>query len=278
MLEQTQRPFFLVVGLASIFIIMLGVKTTAAIINPILLALVITIAVLPLPRRLMKRGMSSRVAFVVTIVAVVGGILAVIVLFGWSLYALRLKIPTYADSIAARSAEWNALLERTTSISTELNQIGAAEISGVALGLLGVFANALVQVFMTLLIFIFMLSAAISLPRQTHLESGAASMVDSFGAFTSDVSEYVNVTTRINFLVGVGDAIFLLILGVDFAVLWGLLSWFFGYIPTVGFWLALIPPTILAWAEHGPTTAFIVFIGFVLINGSVQNFISTLAA
>ncbi|NOX61118.1 MAG: AI-2E family transporter [Chloroflexi bacterium] len=273
MTEQTQRPIFLVVGLASIFIIMLGIKTTAAIINPILLALVITIAVSPLPQRLMKRGVSSRVAFVITIVAVVGGILAVMVLFGWSLYALRLKIPTYADNIAARSAEWNALFERTTSISVDLNQIGASEISGIALGVVGMFANALVQVFMTLLIFIFMLSAALTMSGQTELESGATTMVESFRVFTSDVSEYVNVTTVINLLVGIGDAIFLLIFGVDFALLWGLLAWFLGYIPTVGFWLALIPPTILAWAEHGPTTAFIVFIGFVLINGSVQNFI-----
>jgi predicted PurR-regulated permease PerM len=58
---------------------------------------------------------------------------------------------------------------------------------------------------------------------------------------------------------------------VDFALLWGILAWFLGYIPSIGFWLALIPPVILAWAQYGVTTALIVFAGYVLINGSVQN-------
>jgi predicted PurR-regulated permease PerM len=83
----------------------------------------------------------------------------------------------------------------------------------------------------------------------------------------------MTVLTGINLLVGLGDAIFLLILGVDYAVLWGLLAWFMGYIPSIGFIIALIPPVLMAYAQYGLQTALIVLIGFVLINGGVQNFI-----
>jgi len=69
------------------------------------------------------------------------------------------------------------------------------------------------------------------------------------------------------------DTIFLLILGVDFALLWGLLAFLLGYIPSVGFWFALIPPFILALFEFGITKALIVLVGYILINGSVQNFL-----
>ena len=274
MSEQTKVPIYLLMALASIFIIMLGIKTTAALINPILLAVVITIAVLPLPQKLMKRGMSGKVALVITIVAVLGIILAVLVLAAGSVYALSLKIPTYAVNVAARSEELSSLLNRTNATSEALAYFSPDEISAFASKAIAIIANSLVQVFMTMLIFIFMLSAALSLPSRSSdsLEANAG-ILESVRAFTSDVSRYVSVTTVINFLVGLGDAIFLMILGVDFAVLWGLLAWFLGYIPTIGFWLALIPPTVLAWAEHGMTTALIVFIGFVLINGSVQNFL-----
>jgi predicted PurR-regulated permease PerM len=274
MSEQAKLPIYLVVALASIFIIMLGIKSTAAIINPILLALVITIAVSPLPQKLIKRGMSGKLALVLTILAVVGAIMVVLVLVAGSVYALRLKIPTYAENIATRSEELSSLMAFSNSISEGLAQLDPADVSALAGRLLGWVASTLVQIFMTLLIFVFMLSAAISIPgrSQDDLES-ETSLIETVRAFTSDVSQYVTVTTIINFLVGLGDAIFLMILGVDFALLWGLLAWFLGYIPTVGFWLALIPPTILAWAEHGMTTAAIVFLGFVLINGSVQNFI-----
>ena len=63
------------------------------------------------------------------------------------------------------------------------------------------------------------------------------------------------------------------ILGVDYAVLWGLLAWFMGYIPSIGFIIALIPPVLMAYAQYGLETALIVLVGYILINGGVQNFI-----
>ena len=273
MTEQAKLPVYLLVAIASTFIIMMGIKAAAAIINPILLALIITIAVLPLPNHLVKRGMSGKVALVLTILAVLGIILAVILLFVGSLYALQLKMPTYAANIAERSQELSALLDRVNFAQTSI-ELDPKSVRAFAGRLLASAAGTVVQIFMTMLIFIFMLSAALSLPTQSQKSmEESTSLVESIRTFTSDVSQYVTVTTVINFLVGLGDAIFLMILGVDFALLWGLLAWFLGYIPTIGFWLALIPPTILAWAEHGVGTATIVFLGFVLINGSVQNFL-----
>jgi predicted PurR-regulated permease PerM len=61
--------------------------------------------------------------------------------------------------------------------------------------------------------------------------------------------------------------------GVDYALLWGLLAWFMGYIPSIGFWIALIPPVLMAYAQYGPQTALIVLAAYVLINGGVQNFV-----
>ena len=97
--------------------------------------------------------------------------------------------------------------------------------------------------------------------------------VKRFIRFGADIRQYVLVLTGINFLVGAADAIFLFILGVDFPILWGLLAWFMGYIPSVGFWLALIPPFLLAYAEFGIGTALLVLLGYVLINGTVENVI-----
>jgi predicted PurR-regulated permease PerM len=128
---------------------------------------------------------------------------------------------------------------------------------------------------MTLLIFVFMLSAAIALPRAARGDGLGPDhpVFKRVSELTRDVRQYVTITTGINLLVGVGDTIFLWIMGVDFALLWGLLAWLLGYIPSVGFWLAAIPPVILAWATNGVTSAIIVFIGFVLINGAAENLV-----
>jgi predicted PurR-regulated permease PerM len=100
-----------------------------------------------------------------------------------------------------------------------------------------------------------------------------APTVGRVASLTEDVRKYMTVLTGINLLVGLGDMIFLMIMGVDFALLWGLLAWFMGYIPSIGFWIALIPPVLLAYAQYGLQTAVIVFIAYVLINGGVQNFV-----
>ena len=42
---------------------------------------------------------------------------------------------------------------------------------------------------------------------------------------------------------------------------------------SIGFLIALIPPVLMAYAQYGLQTALIVLIGYILINGGVQNFI-----
>ncbi|MEA3438969.1 MAG: AI-2E family transporter [Chloroflexota bacterium] len=41
----------------------------------------------------------------------------------------------------------------------------------------------------------------------------------------------------------------------------------------MGFWLAMIPPVLIAWVTLGLPTAAIVFIGYIVINGSVENLV-----
>ena len=53
--DRSGRLVIYLVGAASIFVILFGIRESAYIINPILLAAVITITVLPLPSRLTAR-------------------------------------------------------------------------------------------------------------------------------------------------------------------------------------------------------------------------------
>ncbi len=63
----SSRLVVYLVGAAAIFVILFGVRGSASIINPILLAAVITITVLPVPSRLTKRGMRGWLALVLII-------------------------------------------------------------------------------------------------------------------------------------------------------------------------------------------------------------------
>jgi len=260
------------VGGAAIFVILFGIRGSAYIINPILLAAVITITVLPIPGRLTKRGVPGWLSLVLTIAMVVLVLGLVIATVFFSITKLTTEIPSYAESATQQTAD-----EQTTDPAAETTTEPAEvsiQIGEVAQGVIASVLNLLVQFGWALVIFFFMISAAITLPKPSRLGLDPnAPTIGRITHLTEDIQKYMTVLTGINFLVGIGDTLFLLYLGVDYALLWGLLAWFMGYIPSIGFIIALIPPVLMAYAQYGIETAVIVLVGYILINGGVQNFI-----
>jgi AI-2 transport protein TqsA len=260
------------IALASIFVILFGIRGSASIINPILLATVITIAVLPIPGRLTKRGLPGWLSLVLSIgmVALVLGLVIVTIFF--SITKLSTELPQYLDSATQQAADDVSSVTGTETSSAPAET--SAQLGEIAMGALASVFDVLAQMALALIIFFFMISAAVSLPGPTRLglnpDSPAIARVTHF---TEDIRKYISVLTVINLLVGVGDTIFLLIMGVDFAALWGLLAWLMGYIPSIGFMIALIPPVLMAYAQYGLQTALIVLVGYILINGGVENFV-----
>ncbi len=261
---------YLVAG-ASIFVILFGIRGSASIINPILLAAVITITVLPIPSRLTKRGMPGWMALVVSILLVVLLLGLVIATVFFSITKLTTEIPTYMAS-ASQQASTDLSATEGSETSTQIAQV-TLSLGPIVAGLLASVLDLLVQFGLALAIFFFMISAALSLPTPSRLGMDPSMpAIKRVTELTEDVRKYMTVLTGVNFLVGMGDTIFLMFLGVDFAVLWGMLAWFMGYIPSIGFIIALIPPVLMAYAQYGLPTALVVLVGYVLINGGVQNF------
>lgn len=68
--KPTYRLILYILGIAGIFVILFGIRGIASVLNPILLALVITITVLPIPSRLTRRGLPGWLALTLTILVV----------------------------------------------------------------------------------------------------------------------------------------------------------------------------------------------------------------
>jgi len=265
------RPVVYLVGGAAIFLILFGIRASASIINPILLAAVITITVLPVPSRLTKRGVPGWLAMVLSILMVVLLLGLVIFTVFFSVTKLTTELPAYMAS-ASEQASADVASTTDAETSTQIEQV-TISMGPVAQGLLASVANLLVQFGLALVIFFFMISAALAMPAPSRLGLDPnMPIIGRVTALTEDVRKYMTVLTGVNFLVGLGDTVFLLFLGVDYAVLWGMLAWFMGYIPSIGFIIALIPPVLMAYAQYGLNTALVVLIGYVVINGGVQNF------
>jgi predicted PurR-regulated permease PerM len=265
---------YLMVILASTFIIILGLQSSAYIINSILMAAMITIAVLPLPLKMVRRGTRPSLAMFLTLLLVVVGLGLIVGLAFVSIGSVSSEFSLGDTSqVAADSAEESKtqLEQYPSSIQNLIEPSQANQVIAAAVSFIGQFIS---QTIIVILIFIFMLSAAVTTPISDQFEQATSiPTAERISSFTKDVQQYISTTTMVNLLVGIGDAILLFILGVPFAALWGILAWLMGYIPTVGFWIALIPPFVLAWVTLGFPTAAIVFVGYVVINGSAENLV-----
>ncbi len=261
----------LLIALACVFVIILGIQSSAYIINSILLAAMITLAVLPLPRKLIQKGMRPSLALILTLLLIIAVLVGIYLLVITSIESVSadLAAPTVDETAPADSVDDPTDL--LTRIQGMVSEEQVNQLLGSIVGALGQIAA---QFFAVMMIFIFMLSAGIvsSIPDQLEKATSSA-LAGQIMELTEGVQQYISITTLVNFLVGVGNAIILLILGVPFAILWGLFSWFTGYIPAVGFWLAMIPPVLIAWVTLGVPTAAIVFVAYIVINGSVENFV-----
>lgn len=277
MVEQSKPLLFFLVGLASVFIIIAGIRDLAFILNPILLSLVITVTLIPLPGWFSRRGVPGWLSLVLTFLVVLGMIGLVLLLVFVGLAQLNRVVPTLA---AAAANSTTAAVDEPLFLGFQYQELQSAvqslvtsqRLTSIATTLISAIFTGLSQAFLVMLIFAFMLSSALALPSSARMGlTTDHPIIQRVTALTEDVRRYVTLTTAMNFLIGLGNTIFLFILGVDLALLWGLLSVFMGYIPAIGFWIAMLPPLLLAFIDSGPMTALAVFLGYTLINGSVEN-------
>lgn len=274
-LTSRQLGYRIIVA-AALIILLWGIRGLAGILNPILLAAVITITLLPVPNAFQKRGLKSGPALLLTILLVV----VVIVGFTWLVLGSISKMDTQIPAYTSGFEEQNDSADPGATVIDQAGQsamrtLNSQQFGQVLSAVVTVAGTVISQLFLTLLIFIFMLYTSLSLPNLSRMgiDTGSGGMMQLIG-LTSDVRRYMVLTAFINLLVGASNALLLWLFNVPYAILWGVMAWVLGFIPAVGYWLALIPPVLLAYSLYGTRTALIIFVMYAVINGTAANIIS----
>lgn len=259
-----------IIGIAGILIIVAALKAAEAIVIPMMLALFISIISLPPLRWLIRHGVPSALAILLILGVVIGlgSILTLIVLS--SVDTLMLRLPEYQDRLANTLLSFlpqleplGLTLERETIVE-QLNPTQALDLVGRAISGLG---NVLTSTFLVTFIVLFILLEQASLPNKLRqaLPNSERSVINTNG-FIRQVNRYLVIKTSVSLVTGVIIGCWLWWLGVDFAVLWGLLAFLLNFIPNIGSLLAAIPAVLLAMLQLGFTDATLVALGYIAVN------------
>jgi predicted PurR-regulated permease PerM len=125
MQERAQSYLQFLLGLASVVIIIAGMRAIATVLNPILTALFIVIISLPLARRLETRGLRRGAAVAITILAVIGAFADVLLLIASALAQFTANLPTLKAGFDEQIATWeSALVARGINVTGDAAQLG----------------------------------------------------------------------------------------------------------------------------------------------------------
>jgi len=262
------------VTIASAVIIIAGMRVAAPIVNVILLSFLLAMAVTPLLEWLMGKGRRPGAAVALTIVIVSIGGLILASAVGTSIARIIDRLPEYEPRLQEVMTSAGVFLNRLGIDPAQVVAGGTADsgrvlefVRSMLTGALGVVSASFLVILVTVFI---LLEASTHLARVRRGEPAEGLMARYF-LYGKDVRAYLGITSLTGLLTAVGNTILLVILGVDFPVLWGVLSFFFNFVPSIGFFFSLMPPAALALLEYGWGTAALVVIGFFVLNAIAEN-------
>jgi predicted PurR-regulated permease PerM len=88
-----------------------------------------------------------------------------------------------------------------------------------------------------------------------------------------EVRHYLAIKTWISLATGFLVTVFLVSIGLDYAILWGVLAFMLNYIPTLGSIIAAVPAILLAYIQLGGGWAVGVTAGYLAVNLIMGNLI-----
>jgi len=215
---------------------------------------------------LLRRGLRPWLALTITVtgfVLVIGSLAAAFVA---SIIALVVEIGRDTEVLTAKLAE----LAETFGIATGLPpgsvpQVPVGDLLSGARSLLGMVSPAVTGLLMAILIVTYLLLDADRL-RARMLGVTSPGIMARYDALARELWVYIKVRASLGAAAAVADTVLLVVLGVPYAFLWGVVSFLFSFVPNIGFVLALIPPAVLALLDGGPVPALLVVGGYVAIN------------
>jgi AI-2 transport protein TqsA len=265
------------IAMACLTLTVLGIRLAAPVLVPFALATLVTLASLPALLRLLRAGVPRSLA--VALLVVLDS--AMLALVGWiialSAADFAEALPRYVVRIDTIEAEMMAWLRHAGIEAGRFPDAGLIQPErwlGIAASAAYGLTNLLSSLLLVLLFLVFMLSEVAGFPHKLRSALGErAGDLHRFAPVVAEVQEYLSLKALISLATGVliGSATHLL--GLDFALFWGLLAFLLNFIPNIGSIIAALPAVLVALLQLGPGPALAVLGVYVGVNLVLGNLV-----
>jgi AI-2 transport protein TqsA len=264
------------IGVAALGVAVVTMQPYTWLINAVLVGIIIAVVSTPMLDWLRRKGLPGGLALVITLLVLAALAIAFVLFVVGSVSRLEEAVPTYVDQADSLKATLESFLAGlnidATGLRAALDSVDPGQVVSFIVDQLAQLADSISNLVIVVLVVAYLLAESFNLPAkvQRQLQLGHTQLA-SVSSYIHDLRRYVLLTAELAAMTGIGVTILLLIMGVDFPILWGVLTFLLSFIPTVGLFLAMIPPALLALLEFGPAEALVVVVGFLLIDAVVEN-------
>ncbi|WP_025732744.1 AI-2E family transporter [Carnimonas nigrificans] len=271
-------PFNMVLALASVFIVFGGLKLGSDLIIPILLSLFFAILCSQPVRWLKGRGWNVILAVTVVLVMALLMLGLISLLIGSQFTQFSEQWPRFSDRLSELYNQGVGILEGwglPIDQQAIVDKFDPSQMMHYVPGLLSSVGDTLSQAVIILVMAVFMIFEIIDLPTKLRAAfTHADGRIERVTQFSESLTRYLIVKSEIGLICAVATTVACWILGVQFALIWGVLAFLLNFIPNIGAFLSAIPPVIMALVmpEVGVMSAIIlaVVLGLVhFISGNV---------
>ncbi|MHC3995633.1 AI-2E family transporter [Thiomicrolovo sp. ZZH C-3] len=270
-MEQTNRFGNLFIILASVVIVFAGIKAASTIIIPFLLSLFIAIILMPLLHFLMERKIPTALAMVL----LVGLLLLCFVLFGvivgHATNDFIGNLPGYEADLRERLggvAAWLTAQGLTLPEKNLQSLLDPGAVFAYMTGALKGFGAILTNGFVILLTTVFMMLEGVAYRNKIAFiyRRNNSEGQKHLNEILAKINHYMALKALIS--AGTGFLVYLLLLlfGLDYPVLWGVVAFLLNFIPNIGSIMAAVPAVLLALLQLDLASAFWIATGYVVIN------------
>jgi len=264
------RELKFMIMMACFVVVVAGMRAAAGILVPFLLAVFIAIIFTPPMFWLQKKGIPNWLAITLIMATILMLSILFIAFVGNSVTDFSNALPGYEKRLVSKVGfivDWLNRHGVEISYKMFIGYFDPSVAMQLASKILKGLSGALTNAFLILLTVIFILAEAGGFPGKLRSAlSDPDTSMERMGRFTQGVNRYLALKTVFSLATGLSIWIWLTILGLDYALLWGVLALLLNFVPNIGSFIAAIPAVLLAIVQLGPGYALLVAMGYLVVN------------
>ncbi len=254
---------------ACVVIVAWGIRMASHVLSIVLLSLLLAYAILPFPLWLVRRfHVPKSAALSLTVLLVVAFYCVLTFTLLKTGLQMSARLPVYELRIQDLHEQIAGFLTRHGIESTDISVKSFLSSGRLMQFMRNILPSTIELLSDRLLIWFLTLLFLVELLDPERGNSPIARRLANFG---KDTQRFIATTAETGAIIALANLLLLSLLGVDFAVIWCLLYFFLHFIPSIGFMIALVPPTLLALLMLGWKRALLVLGGLFLTEMLGEN-------